>query len=205
MKPFWCIGISVLFGLSICIGACRHDVSLGELAAADSLNEVAYSLRYKSLLQSRQAAEMAYEMAAGNGSARAEACNHLGFCAFMEMDFTEAERCFQQVYTLTKNELELLIADIGWMKICQRKAMNKEFYDYRNRALRHMKRIAEDANLFVEPHERLRLSFAKSEFYLVSAVYYYYLQQQSDALACIRQAREVEGLSLIHISEPTRR
>ena len=194
MKPFWCIGISVLFGLSICIGACRHDVSLGELAAADSLNEVAYSLRYKSLLQSRQAAEMAYEMAAGNGSARAEACNHLGFCAFMEMDFTEAERCFQQVYTLTKNELELLIADIGWMKICQRKAMNKEFYDYRNRALRHMKRIAEDANLFVEPHERLRLSFAKSEFYLVSAVYYYYLQQQSDALACIRQAREVEGL-----------
>ena len=28
------------------------------------------------------------------------------------------------------------------MKICQRTAMNKEFYDYRNSALRRMKRIA---------------------------------------------------------------
>ena len=33
------------------------------------------------------------------------------------------------VYNLTKNELELLIADIGLMKIYQRTALNKEFYD----------------------------------------------------------------------------
>ena len=30
------------------------------------------------------------------------------------------------------------------MKICQRTAMNKEFYDYRNSALRRMKRISDD-------------------------------------------------------------
>lgn len=194
MKPFWSIGISVLLVLSIFFGACQYRTSVGEWAAADSLNEVAYALRYKNLKQSKEAAEAAFQYAGGDASAQAEACNHMGFCAFMRMDFPEAERCFQQVYGLTKNELELLIADIGRMKIYQRKAMNKEYYDFRNRALRRMKRISEDENLFLEPHERKRLSFARSEFYLVSAVYYYYLQQQSDAMACIQQAARVEGL-----------
>lgn len=68
----------------------------------------------------------------------------------MRMDFEQAEKYYQEVYSLTKNELELLIADIGLMKIYQRTALNKEFYDYRNSAVRRMKRIAEDNNLFVE-------------------------------------------------------
>ena len=54
----------------------------------------------------------------------------------MRMDFDTAERLHKGVYDLTKNELELLIADIGLMKIYQRTAMNKEFYDYRNSAIR---------------------------------------------------------------------
>ena len=47
----------------------------------------------------------------------------------MNMDFDRAEALHKEVYKLTKNELELLIADIGLMKICQRTAMNKEYYD----------------------------------------------------------------------------
>ena len=43
----------------------------------------------------------------------------------MNMDFDRAEALHKEVYKLTKNELELLIADIGLMKICQRTAMNK--------------------------------------------------------------------------------
>ena len=65
----------------------------------------------------------------------------------MRMDFDTAERLHKGVYDLTKNELELLIADIGLMKIYQRTAMNKEFYDYRNSAIRRMKRIDEENNL----------------------------------------------------------
>ena len=38
----------------------------------------------------------------------------------MRMDFEQAEKYYQEVYSLTKNELELLIADIGLMKIYQR-------------------------------------------------------------------------------------
>ena len=36
----------------------------------------------------------------------------------MNMDFDRAEALHKEVYKLTKNELELLIADIGLMKIC---------------------------------------------------------------------------------------
>ena len=107
----------------------------------------------------------------------------MGCCAFMRMDFEEAEKYYQTVYNLTKNELELLVADIGLMKIYQRTALNKEFYDYRNSALRRMKRIAEDNNLFADRHERMRLAYARSEFYIVSAIYYYYLQQRPVAVA----------------------
>lgn len=57
----------------------------------------------------------------------------------MRMDFEQAEKFHMDVYNLTKNELELLIADIGLMKIYQRTALNKEFYDYRNSALHRMK------------------------------------------------------------------
>ena len=118
---------------------------------------------------------------------KAEASNNLGFCAFMRMDFEKAEKFHKDVYSLTKNELELLVADIGLMKIYQRTAMNKEFYDYRNSALRRMKRIDEDNKLFVDKHERLRLNYARSEFYIVSAVYYYYLQQRPEAVASINE------------------
>ena len=93
-------------------------------------------------------------------SGKAEASNNLGFCAFMAMDFDRAEALHKEVYKLTKNELELLIADIGLMKICQRTAMNKEFYDYRNSALRRMKRIREESDLFADRHEALRLDYA---------------------------------------------
>ena len=83
----------------------------------------------------------------------------------MNMDFDRAEALHKEVYKATKNELELLIADIGLMKICQRTAMNKEYYDYRNSALRRMKRIREESDLFADRHETLRLDYAFTEFF----------------------------------------
>ena len=62
--------------------------------------------------------------------------------------------------------MECLIADIGMMKICQRTAMNKEFYDYRNSALRRMKRISDDRSAITDPGELERFNYARSEFSL---------------------------------------
>ena len=103
------------------------------------------------------------------------------------MDFEQSERLFLTVNSLTQNELERLIADVGLMKIYQRVAMNKEFYDCRNNAMMRMKRISEDSSIFNDKHEIIRLNYAFTEFYIVSAIYYYYLQQHSEAIASINK------------------
>lgn len=166
-----------------------------EVRLIDSLNGKAYSFRYRSLDSSCKYAEQAYKQVNFYKSGKAEAANNLGFCAFMRMDFDQAEALHKEVYTLTKNELELLIADIGLMKICQRTAMNKEFYDYRNSALRRMKRIREESDLFADRHEALRLDYAFSEFFIVSSIYYYYLQQRQEALKSLENIEEDEALA----------
>ena len=175
--------------------SCVGTAPTKEVHLIDSLNQVAYSYRYKDLDSSCHAATQAYGKVNLYSQGKAEASNNLGFCAFMRMDFEKAEKFHKDVYSLTKNELELLVADIGLMKIYQRTAMNKEFYDYRNSALRRMKRIDEDNKLFVDKHERLRLNYARSEFYIVSAVYYYYLQQRAEAMASLNEIRQNEELA----------
>ena len=189
--PLYIIGI-VLFASFF---SCTDMVPTKEVRLIDSLNGKAYTYRYRSLDSSYKYANEAYQQVNFYKSGKAEASNNLGFCAFMAMDFDRAEALHKEVYKLTKNELELLIADIGLMKICQRTAMNKEFYDYRNSALRRMKRIREESDLFADRHEALRLDYAFTEFFIVSSIYYYYLQQRQEAIASLNQIPEDEALT----------
>lgn len=189
--PLYIIGI-VLFASFF---SCTDMVPTKEVRLIDSLNGKAYAYRYRSLDSSYKYADEAYRQVNFYKSGKAEASNNLGFCAFMAMDFDRAEALHKEVYKLTKNELELLIADIGLMKICQRTAMNKEFYDYRNSALKRMKRIREESDLFADRHEALRLDYAFTEFFIVSSIYYYYLQQRQEAIASLNQIPEDEALA----------
>lgn len=181
-----CIGLLFLFSVAL---SCSDVAPTKEVRLIDSLNRAAYSYRYRDLDSSYRAARMAYERVNLYRAGKAEACNNLGFCAFMHMNFDVAESWFKEVYDITQNELELLIADVGLMKIYQRTAMNKEFYDYRNQAIRRIRRIDEDKSLFVDKHEKKRLNYAYTEFSIVSAIYYYYLQQLPEARASINEIK----------------
>ena len=189
--PLYIIGI-VLFASFF---SCTDMVPTKEVRLIDSLNGKAYAYRYRSLDSSYKYADAAYRQVNFYKSGKAEASNNLGFCAYMNMDFDRAEALHKEVYKQTKNELELLIADIGLMKICQRTAMNKEYYDYRNSALRRMKRIREESDLFADRHETLRLDYAFTEFFIVSSIYYYYLQQRQEAIDALNQIPEDEALT----------
>ncbi|NDV59636.1 DUF5112 domain-containing protein [Bacteroides sp. 519] len=169
--------------------SCIGTAPTKEVQLIDSLNRRAYNYRYKDLEKTFESAWIAYEEANLYTTGKAEACNNLGFYAFMQMNFDRAEQFFREVYNLTQNELELLIADVGLMKIYQRTAMNKEFYDYRNNAIQRIKRIDEDRSLFIETNEKKRLNFALTEFSIVSAIYYYYLQQVPEALMSINEIK----------------
>ena len=189
--PLYIIGV-VLFASFF---SCTDMVPTKEVRLIDSLNGRAYAFRYRNLDSSFRYAEQAYRQVSLYKSGKAEAANNLGFLAYMNMDFERAEALHKGVYKLTKNELELLIADIGLMKICQRTAMNKEFYDYRNSALKRMKRIREESDLFADRHEKLRLDYAFTEFFIVSSIYYYYLQQRREAMDALGHISEDEALA----------
>jgi len=175
----------LIFSLISCVGTAPTK----EVQLVDSLNKAAYNYRYRDLEKSFDAAWTAYKESSIYKNGKAEACNNLGFHAFMKMNFDRAEQLFKEVYQYTQNELELLIADVGLMKIYQRTAMNKEFYDCRNKAIQRIKRIEEDRSLFIDSHERKRINFAFTEFSIVSAVYYYYLQQVPEALSSINEIK----------------
>ena len=161
---------------------------------ADSLNRSAYEMRYKNLDECERLATQALEAGRKYASVRAEALNNLAFCAFIRMDFDRSDSLLNEVFRTTGNELECLVADVGMMKICQRTSMNKEFYDYRNSAIRRIKRISEDHHALADPSFLKRFRYACSEFSITTAIYYYYLQQESQSLEAIHEIRVEEEL-----------
>ena len=176
--------------------SCGNRTKTEVYVLADSLNNEAYQVRYKDLDLSEALAMEAFSIGQNNGELKAKALNNLGFCAFMRMDFERADSLLKEVYRETVNELECLVADVGLMKICQRTSMNKEFYDYRNSALRRMKRITEDESILSDDDFQSRYNYACSEFSITSAVYYYYLQQEKQSLEAIDEIstdKELKG------------
>ena len=177
-----CLGGLLFSGFFFSCGNGKTDTAY---LKADSLNRNAYEWCYKNLGRTEEMARNALEIGRKYSSIKAEALNNLAFCAFIRMDFAKADSLLNEVYRETANELECLIADVGMMKICQRTSMNKEFYDYRNSALRRMKRIGEDVVALSEPHIRYRFNYACTEFDITSAIYSFYLQQQEQSMASI--------------------
>jgi len=176
--------------------ACGEGGLADAFRLADSLNRQAYEVRYKDWHRSEELALEALKVGKGYSAIKAEALNNLAFCAFIQMDFERADSLLNEVYNETTNELECLVADVGMMKICQRTAMNKEFYDYRNSALRRMKRIGEDEEAMKDVGILKRFNYACSEFSITSSVYYYYLQQETQSLEAIDEIdinQELDG------------
>lgn len=156
----------------------------------DSLNEAAYNLRYKNLGASTHAANEAYAGSGKYTDGRMQALNNMAFCAFMRMDFEQAARIYRKVEASSRNEIEILIAEVGMMKIAQRTSMNKDFYDYRNRAQRRIRLIDEDRGAISSTSMKKRLEYAISEFHIVSGIYYYYLQQYKRSIEAIYSVNE---------------
>ncbi len=110
----------------------------------------------------------------GYKSGRAEAYNNLAFVHIARMEYDKAATLLDSVYLSTDNQIELLVADIQNMRLCQRKSRNKMFYDYRESAVGRFKRIEEETSSLSD-HLRRRLVYAKSEFAIVNSTYYYYV------------------------------
>lgn len=174
-----------LFFFSACSPDAKRDV--------DKLNSSSYAFHYRNLDSAKVYADSAFHLSKGYDAGRAEALNNLAFVSTIRMDFKRAYEQLREVAKVTDNQIELLVADVQLMRLCQRESKNKEFYDHRESALRRMRRIDEEKHLLSD-REYDRLVYAQSEFDIVTSTYYYYVgleQQSSEALMDI-DADELE-------------
>lgn len=158
--------VSLLF-----FSACSFDSKYAEI---DKLNDMSYAYHYKNLDSTYYYANKALSLSGNYSAGRAEAYNNLAFFYISKMEYEKASCFLDSVGLVTDNQIELLIADIQRMRLCQRISQNKKFYDYREKAITRFHRINEESK-YLSARLSDRMIYAKSEFSIVSSTYYYYL------------------------------
>lgn len=175
--------LMVAIPLMALLSSCHYDT----MHEADVLNEKSYAFHYRNIDSTFYYAQKAFEASPNYANGRAEALNNMAFVSIVRMDYDKAYDLLLQVYETTNNQIELLVADIQLMRLCQRESRNKEFYDYREKALQRLARINEERNTLTS-HLEHRLAYAESEQAVVTSTYYYYVglhDQSREALLSI--------------------
>ena len=178
--------ICLLLFFSACDAPHRQQV--------DDYNDKAYAAHYRNLDSVKIYAKQALALSNGYNTGKAEALNNLAFVYLMQMHFDKAYATLNEVMGSTDDQVELLVADIQMMRLCQRESNNKEYYDYNEEANKRFLRINEDKRLLTD-RQRRRMVYARSEYAIVSSTYYYYvgLEQPSvRALSAINPDGEVQ-------------
>ena len=180
------VAICLLLFFSACDAPHRQQV--------DDYNDKAYAAHYRNLDSVKIYAKQALALSNGYNTGKAEALNNLAFVYLMQMHFDKAYATLNEVMGSTDDQVELLVADIQMMRLCQRESNNKEYYDYNEEANKRFLRINEDKRLLTD-RQRRRMVYARSEYAIVSSTYYYYvgLEQPSvRALEAINPDGEIQ-------------
>ena len=173
----WLIIISTILFFSACSRPDRQTV--------DRLNARSYAYHYRNLDSTASYATQACQLADGYDAGRAEALNNLAFVAIVRMQYDRADSLLSEVTATTDNQLQLLIAYVQQMRLCQRRSRNREFHEYRALADRALGRIHEERQL-LSPADERRLLYAESEYAIVNSTYYYYVGLERQSIAALR-------------------
>lgn len=180
----------ILFTAIIAFVACS---SVDENSNAVRGNDLAYRLRYSDISASLQAAQKAYTCSSGNSDDKAEALNNMAYFAYQQMRYDQSLHLLQHVYGFSRNQLELLCADVLTMKVMQRIGRGKSFFDARLRAQKRLSRILSEGSNLTE-RQKHRFHYALTELHIVASTYYYYLGQDSAAISEIQEAAQYVNL-----------
>lgn len=169
--------------------SCQHK----NKSLADKTNEISYFYHYRNLDSAVVYARKVLNMRNAGKSSRAEAWNNIVFTSIAKMQYELAERQLDSAMQASDNQIELLVADVQMMRLCQKRSRNKDFYAYRESALHRLARISEEsAN--ITAHEKRRLSYAKSEFAIVSSTYFYYVGLEKQSVESFKMVDETSDL-----------
>ena len=175
--------LALNLSLLLLISAC----SPSDKAAVDKLNSLSYAYHYRNLDSTAVYAQQAFDLSGHYAAGRAEALNNKAFHLIAKMDYQQAEACLNEIPKLTDNQIELLASYVQQMRLCQRRSKNKEFHDFRERAITCLKRIDEERDQ-LDDRQQQRLRYAETEFSIVNSTYYYYVglaSQSAEAMMAI--------------------
>ena len=162
-----------LFLLSACQSEYKTQV--------DRLNDISYSYHYRNLDSTKHYAEKALNLSQNYDNGHAEALNNLAFVSIVRMHYDNAYKLLNTTLKTTDNQIELLVADVQFMRLCQRQSRNKDFYIYRESAIHRLRRIKEEQSTLTIRQQK-RLTYAKSEFDIVNSTYFYYIGLRKQAI-----------------------
>ena len=163
-------------------------------AEVDHLNHLSYINHYRNLDTAEAYARKALSLSNDYSDGKAEAYNNLAFVSICRMQYALAGNQLDSVRMFTDNQIELLIADVQNMRLCQRKSDNKVFYDFHGKATERIKSIKE-AVKSLDENDINRFLYAETEFYIVTSTYYYYVgleAQSAKAMDCINPDGGIE-------------
>ena len=141
------IVLSVLFLSSVISGCTKGDGCKQTEILTDSLNTLAYTMRYGYPDSALYYAQCAYRESGSYDDGRCESLNIQMFCRFLQMNYDEALRLYEQVQQSTNNQIELLVSEVNMMMLCQQTSQNRSFYKYYTRALMRMKEVESACHL----------------------------------------------------------
>ena len=167
------IWLTAVLGLLV-FSACSSP----DRQAMDRLNALSYAYHYRDI--------DSVEHYASAAKGTAEGMNNLAFVKMVRMDYEAAEDYLNQIPEMTDNQLELLVCYVQQMRLCQRRSRNKDFHDFRERAITCMKRIDEEREKLDE-RQLGRLRYAETEFAIVNSTYYYYVGLERQSVEALQQ------------------
>ena len=175
------LGVVILWS-TLFLSACEPTYN----QEVDILNQASYAFHYRNLDSTKVLAERALNLAKLYDDGWSEAMNNLAFVKIARMDYDDANNLLDEIICRSENQLELYVANVQKMRLCQRQSRNKDFYIFRQQAMRCQKRILEDLKALSERQQQ-RLTYANSEFAIVESTYYYYIGLPKKSMKALEQ------------------
>lgn len=146
----------------------------------DTLLKIASSYMAIDIDSAEYYAVIVYENSHPHSAAYSQAKNIKARVEFSRMHYLHSAEQYISVIENSRNQLDILEAEVGLMKIYQRTSDNISFYEYRNSALRRMQSI-ESEQTRMESQSSERFNRLVRDFRTVSSLYYYELEQLDQA------------------------
>lgn len=182
----------VVWSLLFCSACSSNDDLRKEV---DELNDKSYAHRYRNVDSTRIYSVSAFQKAESCGyhDGMAQALQNQSFYFMARMNYHAMDSVLQIADSLAEDDETKLINAISRMKYCQRRSLNKEFYNCKYDADNLLDKYRNKTSS-LNHREQKRYTYAKSEYGIVLSTYLYYvnhIQESSQALLEMFADKEV--------------